>query len=305
MKTIITQSIDEAAALLDEGKLVAIPTETVYGLAGKFGIHEVHNEIYKVKGRPADNPLIVHIGDVSWVKELTNQTTPFLEPLMQHFFPGPLTLILKKASHISEYFCAGLDTIAIRMPEHPIARAILKKVNIPLVAPSANLSGKPSPTSSMDVYEDLNGKIPLIVEGGRCQIGIESTVVSLIEDKPRVLRPGIITQKEIEHVLGFSVECGGKGRCISPGMKYRHYAPKTPIQMFTDLEDVQECSLQSWILSYEGELPGSIPFSSYSLYQKFREADRLNISKIYIYLSSNLLNQTALMNRIQKAANQA
>lgn len=304
METRITHSTTMAAELLKKGELVAIPTETVYGLAGLFGVDKAHRAIYRVKNRPLDNPLIVHIGELSWIKNLLEGDSPFLESLIEHFLPGPLTIIMRKAPHIKDNFVADLPTIAVRMPSHPIALEILQKVGQPLVAPSANLSGKPSPTSAQDVYEDLKDQIPLIVDGGKCQLGIESTVISLIQKTPQILRPGSISKEEIERVLGISLGQFEEKQVLSPGMKYRHYAPKTPIYLFDDPKQVMVES-NSWILSYEGELPHSVSFSSHSLYQRFREADRLKLSKIYIYLSEKLSYQPALMNRIQKAAQPA
>ncbi|MBM3201118.1 MAG: threonylcarbamoyl-AMP synthase [Chlamydiae bacterium] len=299
METEISKNIDKAAQLLNQGHLVAIPTETVYGLAGLFGSIETYNQIYEVKGRPSDNPLIVHIGEKSWIYDLIDSAPTSLEILLDHFFPGPLTLILKKAYHISPSLTANLPTIAIRMPSHPLALELLRKVGHPIVAPSANLSGCPSPTRAEDVLEDFNGKIPMILDGGPCQIGIESTVLSLLDNKPCILRPGIITEEAIENVLQTKLGSSGK-EVLSPGMKYRHYAPKAKVSLIYPHDSVPFSS--GWVLSFENELKGAIPFNHQNFYQLLRKADRENISHVFIFVGPILSKEKALMNRIQKSA---
>lgn len=301
MKTVISQDFKKAAAILLEEGVVAIPTETVYGLAGLFFSEKARREIYRVKGRPQDNPLIVHIGEVEDIYSLIREAPDYLPKLLEAFFPGPLTLILKKAPSIPYELTGGLETIAIRMPKHPLARALLSYIGEPLVAPSANLSGKPSPTCVQDVLEDLDGKIPLILEGGSCSIGIESTVLNLTQARPQILRPGGVLQEELEEVLSMPIDQGGK-EVLSPGMKYRHYAPNTPLTLFEEKDPLFPPDSPFWILSFEGELEGSRPFNQTNFYALLREADRQSISHIYLFVGPRLKQEAGLMNRIQKAA---
>lgn len=227
-----------SAEILRTGGLVAIPTETVYGLAANALDGKAVEKIFKAKNRPMDNPLIVHIADIADIERfsLVSQFTENAKKLALAFWPGPLTIILKKGSSIPDEVSGGLDTVAIRFPSHKTAQAIIKEANIPLAAPSANLSGSPSPTSAQHVFDDLNGRIDAIVDGGECLVGVESTVITLAGDKPRLLRPGGITHEMLCKVLG-EVEIDdavlhklAQGqRVLSPGMKYKHYAPKANV----------------------------------------------------------------------------
>ncbi|MCF7806539.1 MAG: threonylcarbamoyl-AMP synthase [Simkaniaceae bacterium] len=303
-ETLSQSYLKKAIDLLLAGELVAFPTETVYGLGGLFQNEKAHRAVYDVKGRPQDNPLIVHIGEVTWIQDLVESLPPYWDLLTQAFFPGPLTLIFKRNPSIAPSFCAHLSTIAIRMPSHPMALQLIREVGKPLIAPSANLSGKPSPTQAQDVEEDLGGKIPLIIDGGLCAVGIESTVVSLVGDQPTLLRPGGISKEAIEHVLGIRLLQPLNGKILSPGMKYRHYAPKTPISLFSSKEELLAhvaCEKKPLILSYEAAFKGSTSFNAANLYALFREADRNGASSIAILMSESLLQNEALMNRIQKA----
>ncbi len=235
MKTQLLPATDEslalAARLLREGQLVAFPTETVYGL----GAHALDSEavlgIFSAKGRPADNPLIVHIHDRRELDAICEVNDPALR-LMDAFWPGPLTIILPRKSAVPDAVTARLDTVAVRMPSHPVAMALLKACNLPIAAPSANRSGKPSPTAARHVFEDMDGRIPLIIDGGESDVGLESTVISLAGAKPCILRPGGVTQAMLEAVIG-EVDLAGsilrpleKGeKALSPGMMYKHYSP--------------------------------------------------------------------------------
>ena len=196
------QGLDEAARLLKAGELVAIPTETVYGLAANALDGNAVKNIFAAKGRPQDNPLIVHIAETDDILRLVKNFDERARALAEAYWPGPLTMILPKSDIIPDEVCAGLDTEAVRMPPHPIAHEIIKKCGFPLAAPSANTSGKPSPTTAAHVMNDMDGKIAAVADGGSCSVGVESTVVTLACPVPRVLRPGGITPDQLRSVLG-------------------------------------------------------------------------------------------------------
>ncbi|MCI5714816.1 MAG: threonylcarbamoyl-AMP synthase [Firmicutes bacterium] len=231
------ESIELACKLLQDGEVVGVPTETVYGLAGDSRNGEAIKKIFKAKGRPADNPLIVHISNLDMLKGVVRYVSDDAKKLMEAFWPGPLTIIMPKGNEICNETCAGLDSVGVRMPSNPIAHEIIEKSKVPFSAPSANISGKPSPTNATDVFVDMNGRIPLIIDGGECDAGVESTVISTLTDTPIILRPGVITKEMIENVLGKKVEIakavteGVKKdeKVLSPGMKYKHYAPNADV----------------------------------------------------------------------------
>ncbi len=225
------ESLALAARLLREGQLVAFPTETVYGLGANALDAEAVKAIFAAKGRPADNPLIAHIWDRAQLEGLVE--IPDAAPaLMDAFWPGPLTILMPRTSRVPDVVTAGLDTVAIRMPSHPVARAMLRACGLPIAAPSANRSGKPSPTTAEHVRVDMDGRIPLILDGGPCDVGLESTVIDVTHGTPTILRPGGVTQAMLEQVLG-RVEVAGSvlrplqagEKALSPGMRYRHYSP--------------------------------------------------------------------------------
>lgn len=223
-----------AAQILRAGGLVAFPTETVYGLGGDALNPDASARIYAAKGRPSDNPLIVHIADMEAVKILAREIPEKAWRLADHFWPGPLTMILPKADIVPLQTTGGLDTVAIRMPSHPAAYELIRSSGLYLAAPSANTSGRPSPTEAEHVREDLNGRIDMIIDGGKVDIGLESTIVDLSVPTPLILRPGYITKAMLEEVIGeVRIDPGlladkedPKLRPKAPGMKYRHYAPK-------------------------------------------------------------------------------
>ncbi len=221
----------EAAELLKKGEAVAFPTETVYGL-GADGLNGTAvRKIFEAKGRPSDNPLILHIADKKDILNLTSGLTRQAELLMEKFWPGPLTLIVAKSSIVPDEVSAGLDTVAVRMPSHPVAAKLIRLAGTPVAAPSANISGKPSPTDAETVLADMQGRIAGIVDGGACDVGVESTIVDTTGEVPMVLRPGGITVEQLEAVLGrveLDPALSGAGvlKPRAPGMKYRHYAPK-------------------------------------------------------------------------------
>ena len=196
------KSIEKAAALLQNGELVALPTETVYGIAADARNGEAVKKIFVAKGRPQDNPLIVHVTGPEMLPGLVSEVPERAQLLMAAFCPGPLTIIMPRGPEVAAECCAGLDTVGIRMPSHPVARAVIEKSGCAFAAPSANLSGKPSPTNAQDVFTDMDGRLPLILDGGECDVGVESTVVSVVGEKPTLFRPGHITLEDLERALG-------------------------------------------------------------------------------------------------------
>ncbi len=268
-----TDKIRHAAEIIKRGGLVAFPTETVYGLgASAFNIDAVRN-VFKAKGRPADNPLIVHIADIKDVQLLAKRPPETAMLLMERFWPGPLTIVFKKKRSVSDIVTAGSDSVAIRMPDNKIALCLIKAAGVPLVAPSANISGKPSPTKAGDVLEDLNSRVDLIIDGGTTKIGIESTVIDITNTPPTIFRPGGITREDIESLIGkvgliafdprlitpdkgsqgqasgtsinskdiISTKTKSIGKLKSPGLKYKHYAPNAEVVIVEgDTKDVQK-----------------------------------------------------------------
>lgn len=228
--------IDDAAHLLNKGQVVAFPTETVYGLGANALRKDAVDKIFKAKGRPSDNPLIVHIYDECQLDSLVSRLSEKVKKAMSLFWPGPLTVILDKKETVPEVVTAGLSTVAIRMPSHPVALALLKSCSVPIAAPSANRSGRPSPTKAEHVFEDMSERIPLIIDGGISQVGVESTVVDFTKDKPVILRPGGITKEMLSNSIG-EVDIDSSilspirkdQKVLSPGMKYKHYAPSCQV----------------------------------------------------------------------------
>lgn len=240
MKTILAPPTEEnlarAAQFIKQGQLVGMPTETVYGLAADAGNEQAVKAIFTAKGRPQDNPLIVHISSLDMLEKLAESVPETARRLAEAFWPGPLTMILPKSQQVSDTVTAGIGTVAVRFPSHPVAQRLIALSRCPIAAPSANLSGSPSPTRAEHVLRDMVGRIPMILDGGECQVGLESTVVSVSEDLVRVLRPGGITVDDLLTVAS-RVEVDGAvlhqleaGRAAaSPGMKYKHYAPKAQV----------------------------------------------------------------------------
>ena len=256
-------ALTKAAELIKNGEVVAIPTETVYGLAANALNAEAVKKIYLAKGRPSDNPLIVHIGDFSELEPLVAEIPEKVKKMATESWPGPLTMIMKKSSVIPDITSGGLDTVAVRMPESEAARAIISAAGVPLAAPSANLSGSPSPTNAKYVFDDMNGRIPLIIDAGPCKIGVESTVISFACEPPRLLRPGGITPEQIIELTG-DIEIDGAvlnrladtEKAASPGMKYKHYSPRAEItvvkgsfEAFYNFVKDKDC----FVLCFDGE----------------------------------------------------
>ena len=239
--TLLTPETDEnavktAAALIRQGEVVGMPTETVYGLAANALDGEAVKKIFLAKGRPQDNPLIVHIADFDQIYDLCPSVPPQAKQLAEAFWPGPMTMIVPKGDCIPDEVSCGLDTVGIRLPSHPMARALIRESGVPLAAPSANTSGRPSTTTAAHVMRDMDGKIAAVVDGGSCSVGVESTVVTLACPVSRVLRPGGVTPDQLRAVLGEveidkavfkALESGEK--VLSPGMKYKHYSPNAHV----------------------------------------------------------------------------
>lgn len=231
--------IDQAAQLLRRGEIFALPTETVYGIAADARQGAAVRKIFEAKGRPQDNPLIVHVAGPEMLPGLVAEIPERAQLLISAFCPGPLTIIMPRGPEVADECCAGLDTVGIRMPSHPVAREVIRRSGCAFAAPSANLSGRPSPTNAQDVLADMDGRLPLILDGGECAVGVESTVVSVVGPKPTLFRPGHITLEDLERALGEEVEVSAaileklpEGAVVrSPGMKYKHYAPKADIMI--------------------------------------------------------------------------
>ncbi len=251
-----------AASLLRQGEVVAFPTETVYGL-GADGLNGAACEkIFAAKGRPMDNPLILHIAEIKAMEAISSNLSNNAKVLMEKFWPGPMTLVVPKSALVPDAVTAGLETVAVRMPDHPIAQELIKLVGRPLAAPSANKSGRPSPTTAAMVYEDMDGRIAGIIDGGSCTIGVESTIVDTTTPIATILRPGGITLEQLEEVLGVvELDPGLVNQGVAPkapGMKYRHYAPVAPMVLFEGAEAKRKIWPQVEQLAGEGKRIGLI-----------------------------------------------
>ena len=239
-KRLTENDIDEAAAILRDGGLLGIPTETVYGLGANGLNEEAVAHIFEAKGRPQDNPLILHIPSADHLERYCKEIPLTAYQLAEAYWPGPLTMILKRKPIVPDVVTAGLDTVGMRCPSHPLCHAILEAADVPVAAPSGNTSGRPSPTTAAHMWEDMDGKIDAIVDGGPCSVGVESTIIDLTETPARLLRPGGITLEQLRAVLGeVAVDpavtrlMGAGEKPKAPGMKYRHYAPKAPVTVVT------------------------------------------------------------------------
>ncbi len=233
-------ALTQAADLLRGGALVGIPTETVYGLGANGLDGQAVAKIFQAKGRPQDNPLILHIADSGWLSRYCRDIPDTAYQLADAFWPGPLTMILKRRENVPDAVTAGLDTVGMRCPDHPVGRALIALAQVPVAAPSGNLSGRPSPTTAAHMLADMAGKIPAIVDGGPCDVGVESTIIDLTVTPPRLLRPGGVTVESLRDILGEVAVDSAVLRPLSageqpraPGMKYRHYAPKAPVTVVT------------------------------------------------------------------------
>lgn len=305
--------VEDYAKLIREGQIVAFPTETVYGLGADVWNEAAIAEVFKRKGRPSDNPLIVHISDIESLEDLASEIPDIAYRLAKAFWPGPLTLVLNKQDQVPDIVTAGLGTVAIRMPDHPMALKLIANSG-PLVAPSANLSGKPSPTAADHVKEDFGDAIA-ILEGGPTRVGIESTVLDLSGEKPIILRPGAIGPEEIEKQTGIkvdysSINTDGGPSPKSPGLKYAHYKPNARVR-YGKVNTIESDTL--YLLQEDGsDYPNVIRYNgdlnalSQELYGRFREADQkkfgvVHIAPIEAFRSAYPTIYQALKNRIVKA----
>lgn len=327
MKTkIFTESeydIKEAGKIIKNGGLVAFPTETVYGLGADALNDEAVKRIYVAKGRPSDNPLIVHICQKEDIIPLVKEVTPKAQALIDAFFPAPLTIILPKSDKVGNVVSGGLDTVAVRMPENETARRLIEAAGCPVAAPSANTSGLPSPTRAKYVIDDMMGKIDAIIDGGDCEFGVESTVITLATEKPVILRPGAITKEMIEDVIG-EVEVsravleGMKDNetAASPGMKYKHYAPRARVVIVDADKKAYEKFVNSrknaFALCYEGD-DVKIPKLTFGrenddlsqareLFDALRELDEMGAKKVYARIPNTTGVGMAVYNRLIRAA---
>ena len=318
-------AIQTAAEILKNGGLVAIPTETVYGLAANALDGKAVAEIFIAKGRPQDNPLIVHVASLDEIPPLVEAVDSRLYDLAEKYWPGPLTVIMKKSSIIPDEVSAGLDTVAIRMPSHETARKIIEISGVPLAAPSANASGKPSPTKASHVIQDLDGKIDAVVDGGECSVGVESTVVTLATEPPTLLRPGGITPAQLEAVLGeiqispavFEKLKEGE-KAESPGMKYKHYAPAAQVTIIKgDFESFRKFVLAQketvCAVCFEGEgkhFENYIEYGSendadsqaHSIFDALREVDKTGCNTAFVRCPVSSGVGLAVYNRLLRSA---
>lgn len=321
------ESLMKAAALLRQGEVVAFPTETVYGLGANALDAEAVQKIFAAKERPADNPLIVHVASPDQLSDLC-LVTETARKLMDAFWPGPLTLLLPKKDNVPDITTAGLSSVGVRCPRHPDALKMLSCCNLPIAAPSANRSGRPSPTSAAHVYEDMQGRIPLILDGGDCQVGVESTVVDVTGNIPCVLRPGAVTPEMIAGIVGDCAVAESIMRPLkegehapSPGMKHRHYAPKAKMTVYVGRDeqviqamlDRYEETENTWILCHEHMLPafagknalslGKTPEeTAHLLFQRLREMDEKGAALILAQGWEEKGVALAVMNRMARAA---
>lgn len=321
-------NIEYCAELIKKGELVGMPTETVYGLACNALDENAVSKIFRVKGRPQDNPLIVHVASFEQVLPLVKNVPDITKALADKFWGGPLTIIFEKSNLVPYMLTAGLESIAIRIPSHKIALDLINKSGLPIAAPSANTSGKPSPTTSLHVKDDLNGKIPAILEGGECEYGLESTVIK-IDDETHItlLRPGAVTVQMLREVvpnveidIGVLEEINAPETALSPGMKYMHYAPKTNVVIIDSdfnkflnfIKKQADKSVGALVFTGEEEqMP--VPCISYGaendhllqakmLFKSLRAVDSLNVKTIYARMPNKHGIGLAIYNRLIKAA---
>lgn len=308
------QAIYQAAEIVKKGGIVAFPTETVYGLGGDAFNALAVARIFEVKGRPYFDPLIVHVANPDNVERLVKEIPPIAKQLMERFWPGPLTVVLLKGNNIPDIVTAGLPTVAIRMPNHPMALALIKESRCPIAAPSANPFGYLSPTTAEHVREQLGDRVDLILDGGPCPVGVESTIVSFLEGKSRLLRPGGVPLEEIESIIG-RVEVSPTGdRPSAPGMIPRHYAPRTPIVLdwknieFYKNKDIGLLAFQEKenhlkfshmeVLSKKGDMREAAA----NLFAAIRRLDALNLDLILAEPIPEIGLGRAIMDRLRRAS---
>ena len=322
------EDIRQAADILRAGGLVGIPTETVYGLGANGLSSEAVKKIFAAKGRPQDNPLILHVPEAAWLERYCRDVPQSAYALAERFWPGPLTMVLPRREMVPDATTAGLDTVGVRCPNHPVTLAIIREADVPVAAPSGNTSGRPSPTCAAHMIEDMDGKIDAIVDGGRCGVGVESTIIDLTCTPPRLLRPGGLPLEALEEVLGeVAVDAAllrplGEGeKPKAPGMKYRHYAPKAPVTVVVG----EPAAAADYIASRLGERTGVICFSEWAdrfagctvedmgsvsrkdeqarrVFDALRAFDHTDVAEIYAQCPHEDGLGLAVANRLKKAA---
>ncbi len=310
VETLLTEDIEKAAEIIRGGGVVAFPTETVYGLGANAFDAEAVAKIFTAKGRPADNPLIVHVSDLGQIAKIATDLNSFARLFIETFFPGPLTIVAKGTGRVAELATCGLETIAFRMPANPLAQELIKAAGTPLVAPSANISGRPSPTTWSAVAEDLSGKIDCILKGEPTMIGLESTVVDCSAEVPRLLRPGAISIEELRAVVPETVSVSiGNDEPRSPGLRHRHYSPKAKVIVVKDPSEIPAFSDAAYIgidappsrLKLLRDCNSAEEYAS-SVFEFFRECDRIGIKLIYCQSVNDAGIGAALMDRLRRAA---
>lgn len=311
MQTVLTSDANLAARYILAGDVFAFPTETVYGLGANVFDESAIRKIFLAKGRPGDNPLIAHLGTLAEIPLLASHVPPAAEQFIKHFFPGPLTLVLPKQATISPLATAGLDTIGVRMPNHPLALQFLQACGLPLVAPSANLSGRPSPTTWQAVQADLGGRIAGILQGEQAAVGLESTVVDCSCSEPLLLRAGAVTLEQLQAVVPTTrtLQPGSDGPARSPGMKYRHYSPKARVELVANSATLLPTANAAYIglrlptaTFKRTQLCRDLGEYAYLLYWYFRACDDVGIEVIYCEIVEPNGLGLALMDRLQRAA---
>ncbi len=318
------RALTEAKRLINDGEVVGIPTETVYGLAANALDEDAVKKIFVAKGRPSDNPLIVHIAKFEDLEPLVAEIPEKVKVMAEKFWPAALTMIMKKSDRVSNVVSGNLDTVAVRMPKSDYARAIIEACGCPLAAPSANLSGSPSPTNAKYVFDDMDGRIPLIIDGGNSEIGVESTVISFAEEPPRLLRPGGVTLEEMTELIGEIIvddavlnKLEEGAVASSPGMKYKHYAPTADITLiksnFEDFKSLCEGENNITALVFDGEGEKiSCPSVEYGkendgysqsarLFDALRELDEMGAQKVYARCPDTKGMGLAVYNRLIRA----
>ncbi len=318
-------AVKTAADILKSGGIVAVPTETVYGLAASAFSDSAIKKVFEAKGRPQDNPLIVHISNMEMLKSIASEIPDSAVKCAEKFWPGPFTMVLKRTDSVAQSVCAGLDTVAVRMPSERSVRDIIDASGIPLAAPSANTSGMPSPTTAKHVLNDLDGKIDAVVCGNPCEVGVESTVVALFGKKPRLLRPGAVTLEQLKEVLpdievdkAILSEPEAGERVASPGMKYKHYSPKTEAflvegesKAFADFVNGKENCLalcfseDEPLIRIQKKVYGTKKDESTlakNVFSELRNVDALNVEAVYIHAPSKQGVGLAVYNRLIRAA---
>jgi L-threonylcarbamoyladenylate synthase len=313
METKLTRSPRAAAEFIRRGEVVAFPTETVYGLGADIFNESAIRKIFAAKGRPTDNPLIAHIADHSQLGLLAAYLPPHASELIEAFFPGPLTVVLPKAAAVPLAATAGLETVGVRMPRHPVAREFIRACRSPLAAPSANLSGKPSPTTWQAVRDDLAGRVSCILKGDQTEVGLESTVVDCTEDRPLVLRAGAVTLEQLRAVIP-SVQLAQPRSASaprSPGLKYRHYSPQASVVIVARADEALPAGLAAYIGLHEPPAPtafarvqicAGVEDYARAVFRFFRECDEAGVRVIFCEAVAQEGLGLALMDRLRRAA---